>query len=96
MYGTIINVGISAIFTEHIFTSFLSSPYTTQRFFAGDEATDAERETVRTCFMYAAGISIVGSIIFSYLTRNWWGLLVSLLLIGIFYYVYDRALRGEL
>jgi len=88
-----LNIGISAIMTEHFFTFTLSSLPTTKEFFSDSEE---KKRDVRRSYTIATILSIFFSTILSYMLKNYWGLLVSVLLCAIFIWLYERALRGEI
>ena len=83
----------AAIGTEHFFTFSLSSLPTTKEFFAGDEAKIRD---VRHAYAIATGLSLAFAVFVSILLGDPTALVVSAILCGIFIYLYERALRGEI
>jgi len=79
-----LNVGISTLATEHLFTTFLSSPKASEKFLDPKE--------VREMFLYATIVSLGFSTVMSLILKNVWGVVSSLVLIGIFYIAYRKAM----
>jgi len=81
-----LNVGLTAIATEHFFTAFLSSPKASEQFL--------KPEDVKEMFLWATVVSLGFAVAMSMMLQNLWGLLSTGLLILVFYLAYRKAL-GE-
>lgn len=92
MISTAAGFGMSLIAGEHFFSTFLSSPWTTAKF----ADTEEEKEVVRKMYRYATVLSLITAAIISYILKQWWPLLATIVLCGIYITVYERALKGEL
>ena len=92
MIQTAAGIGMSLMSGEHFFSTFLSSPWTTEKF----ASTPEDKEKVRRLFWMATACSIAVGAILGYILKQWWPLLSSLALIAIYYYIYEKALRGEI
>jgi len=90
--ATAAGFGMAIIASEHLFSTFLSSPWTTSKFAESEE----DKEIVRRMYMYAAVLSLISAGIISYILKQWWPLVATIVLCGIYITVYERALRGEL
>jgi len=91
--GTAAGVGMAVIAGEHFFSTYLSSPVTTERFFADSE--DGKAKTRRMCLL-AMSASLVTGLVLSMILREPWPLVATLIL-GIMYLsVYEKALAREL
>jgi hypothetical protein len=89
---TALGIAASAIATEHFFTFSLSSLPTTKEFFSGTEEGKAE---VRHAYIIATILSIGLALLICYYLKSVIPLVVTLTLAGIFIFLYERALRGE-
>ena len=90
---TAINIGFSAMMTEHLFTFTESSLPSTKRFFSKD---DKGKQDVRKAYVIATILSIGFASIISYLLKNAWGVICAGLMSLVFIYLYERALKGEI
>ena len=79
-----LNVACSALATEHFFTAFLSSPKASKQFLNPDD--------VREMFVLATVVSLGFSVVMSFILKNPYGLLSSLVFVGVFYYAYREAM----
>jgi len=82
-----LNIGLSALATEHFFTAFLSSPKASEQFL--------KPKDVREMFKLAAIVSLAFSSLMSYLLKNPWGLATSFVFVLVFYYAYRNAMREK-
>lgn len=89
---TAAGLGMSLIAGEHFFSTFLSSPWTTEKF----AETDEDKAKVRTMYTWATVCSLISACIMSAVLKQWWPLLATLVLCVIYIYIYERALRGEI
>ena len=84
---TALNIGVSALATEHFFTAFLSSPKASEQFL--------KPEDVREMFKLACVVSVGFSLVMCMVLKNPYGFFTSLITIGVFYYAYAKALGVE-
>jgi len=87
-----LGVSVSVIAAEHFFSTFESSPVTTEKFFK----TDEEKAKVWRCFGYAAASSIVFAFVMAFFLENYWSIIATLCIIGLYFWVYYDALHGGL
>lgn len=80
-----LNVGLSALATEHFFTAFLSSPKASEQFL--------KPEDVREMFLWATAVSVGFAVIMSLILQNAYGLLSALALTFIFYLAYQKSME---
>jgi uncharacterized membrane protein YbaN (DUF454 family) len=92
MIETAAGLGMSLIAGEHFFSTFLSSPWTTQKFADSEE----EKALVRKMYWYATACSLITAAILSYILKQSWPLIAAIILCIIYIVVYERALKGEL
>jgi len=81
-----LNVGLTALATEHFFTAFLSSPKASEQFL--------KPEDVKDMFLWATAVSLSFAVAMAVMLKNIWGLLSTGLLIFVFYLAYRKAM-GE-
>ncbi len=79
-----LNIGLSAIATDHFFSALMSSPKSSEHFLKPEE--------VRQMFEIAAISSVVFAIVMSYLLENPWGLVTTLLMLLEFTWAYWTAM----
>ena len=86
-------LGMALIASEHFFSSMLTSPMTTKKFFAGDPEGTAD--TIKALKL-AVGLSIVSGIVLSWVSKSWTPLVTTGLVSGFYWWEYNKALRGEI
>lgn len=84
---TALNVGLTALATEHFFTAFLSSPKASEQFL--------KPEDVKEMFMWATLVSVSFAVAMAIMLKNVWGLLSTGLLIFVFYLAYSKAMGAK-
>jgi hypothetical protein len=84
---TALNVGITALATEHFFTAFLSSPKASEQFL--------KPEDVREMFLWATCVSLGFTVAMAMLLGNPWSLLSTGLMIFVFYMAYAKAMGAQ-
>lgn len=89
--ATAAGLGMSLISSEHFFSTFLSSPWTTQKF----AETEEDKAQVKRLYWYAIACSLVTAGILSAILKQWWPLIAAIVLCAIYVYVYERALQGK-
>ena len=89
---TAAGVGMSIISSEHFFSTFLSSPWTTEKF----AETEEDKAKVRRLYMYACATSLITAAILSCILNQWWPLLAAAILCLLYVVVYERALGGKI
>jgi hypothetical protein len=82
-----LNVGISALATEHFFTAFLSSPKASEQFI--------DPEDVKEMFLMATVVSLGFSAVMSVFLKNPYGIVSALAFIGVFYLAYRPAMERK-
>ena len=84
-------VGMSLIASEHFFSTFLSSPWTTEKF----AETEEDKAKVRRLLWMAAIASLLAAGVMAYILKEPWPLLAAGVLILMYVAVYERAMtRG--
>jgi hypothetical protein len=84
-------IGMSIIASEHFFSSMLTSPMTTKRFFAGDPEGTAD--TIKALKL-AIIASVASGLLLSYLAKSWIPLVTTLVICAFYWIEYNRALKG--
>ena len=92
MIATAAGVGMSLIASEHFFSTFLSSPWTTEKF----AKTEEDKEKVRRLYVYATAASLATSLILSAILKQTWPLVATLILCILYIVVYERSLAGKI
>ena len=90
MLGTAAGVGMSLIGSEHFFSTFLSSPWTTAKF----AETEEDKEQVRKLLTMAVVASIGSALVLAAILKQPWPIIAAVILCIIYIVVYGRALRG--
>ncbi len=89
---TAAGIGMALIASEHFYSTMLSSPPTTEKFFSD---TDEGKAKTRHMYLTATALSIVTAVLLSYILKEPWPLVATIVLCIIYIYIYERALRGE-
>lgn len=92
MITTAAGVGMAVISGEHFFSTFLSSPWTTEKF----AETEEDKAKVRKLYIYAIVCSLVTAAILAKILKEHWPLVAAMVLCVIYVIVYEQALRGKL
>jgi len=83
---TALNVALNALFSDYIFSTFLSSPLTVETLYKEN------RGTVMKYLYLASGLSVLFGLVLSILFQNWWGLVTAIAMVTIIDIVYLYAL----
>ena len=86
-------LGIGLIASEHFFSSMLTSPMTTKRFFS---TTPEGIEDTMDALKKAVGLSLVSGSILSYVSKSWIPLVTTGVVSAFYWYEYTNALKGEI
>ena len=89
--ATAAGVGMSMIASEHFFSTFLSSPWSTAKF----AETEEDKAQVRRLYWMAVITSLVAAGILSAILKQWWPLLAAAALCVMYVIIYERALNGK-
>ena len=84
---TALNVALNALFSDYVFSTFLSSPLTVESLYKENKGT------VMKYLYLASGLSLLFGLVLSILFSNWWGLITAVAMITIIDIVYLNALR---
>ena len=84
---TALNVALNALFSDYIFSTFLSSPLTVETLYKEN------KETVMKYLYLASGLSVLFGLVLSILFSNWWGIVTAIVMVTIIDLVYIYALR---
>ena len=90
--ATAAGVGMSIISAEHFFSTFLSSPWTTEKF----AETEEDKAKVRKLYWMAVACSLITAAILSGILKQSWPFIAALILCIIYIVVYERALAGTI
>jgi len=83
---TALNVALNALFSDYIFSTFLSSPLTVESLYK-------ENKGLVMKYLYlASGLSALFGLVLSILFQNWWGIVTAIVMITIIDLVYIHAL----
>ena len=88
-----VGLGIGLIASEHFFSSMLTSPMTTKRFFS---TTPEGIEDTMDALKKAVGLSMVSGSILSYVSKSWIPLVTTGVVSAFYWYEYTNALKGEI
>ena len=86
-------LGMSLIASEHFFSSMMTSPMTTKRFFS---TTPEGIEDTMDALKKAVGLSLVSGSILSYVSKSWIPLVTTGVVSAFYWYEYTNALKGEI
>ena len=89
---TVTGLGVSTIAGMQYFSTFLSSPWTVSKF----TETEEDKEKVKYLFSLATLCTLLTAGVVSILLKQIWVLLGALVLIGIYYWVYSKAMEREI
>lgn len=87
---TAAGVGMSIISSEHFFSTFLSSPWTTKKFVE----TEEDKAEIRRLYMMACACSLVTAAILSAILKQSWPLLAAAALCILYIIVYENSMKG--
>ena len=86
-------LGMALIASEHFFSSMLTSPMTTKRFFSTSE--EGIKDTM-DALRKAVGLSIVSGIILSCVSKSWTPIVTTAAVSAFYWTEYTNALKGEI
>ena len=86
-------VGMALISSEHFFSSLLTSPMTTKRFFAD---TEEGRQDTLKALRLAIGLSLVTGTILGFMLKSWLPVFTVALISAFYWTTYNRALKGTI
>lgn len=90
---TAAGIGMTLIAGEHFFSTFLSSPATTQKFLSEDPE---DRKRVRKYYMMACAASLVTAFVMASILDQKWPIITAILLCIMYVAVYEAAMRGKI
>lgn len=85
-------VGMSLIASEHFFSTFLSSPWTTEKF----ATTPEDQKKVRRYYILACVVSLITAFILAGILKQKWPIVTTVLLCIMYVSVYELAMRGKI
>ena len=85
-------IAVTAIAGEHMFSTFLSSPWTTQKF----ADTPEDKEIVKQLFCEESLWTLAFSFVMAYYMESYMAVVTAIILIIGYWHIYDKALKGEL
>ena len=88
-----VGLGLGLIASEHFFSSMLTSPMTTKRFFS--ETEEGREDTIRALRL-AIGLSLSSGAVLSYVSKSWLPVITTGVVSAFYWFEYNRALRGEI
>jgi len=83
---TALNVALNALFSDYVFSTFLSSPLTVESLYKEN------KELVMKYLYLASGLSLLFGLVLSILFQNWWGLITAIAMVTVIDIVYLNAL----
>lgn len=92
MIQTAAGLGMSLIASEHFYSTLLSSPWTTAKF----AETEEDKAEIRRLYMIATVMSLVTATLIAAILKQAWPVIATVVLCGVYIYIYERALRGEI
>ena len=88
MITTAAGVGMSLIAGEHFFSTFLSSPWTTEK----SVETEEDKAKIRRLYMMAMVASLITAGVMAYILKQAWPLIAAGILCIMYVIVYERAM----
>ena len=92
MIETAAGLGMSLIASEHFFSTFLSSPWTVEKF----AETDEDRKKIRRYYMLACAASLITAFILAGILKQKWPIIATVILCVMYVAVYEAAMRGKI
>jgi len=89
MIATAAGVGMALISSEHFFSSFLSSPWSTEKF----AETEEDKAKVRRLYLMAVMASLASAAVLAAILKEPWPILAAAILCALYVIVYEKALR---
>lgn len=90
--ATAAGIGMSLIASEHFFSTFLSSPWTTEKF----ATTPEDKQKIRRYYAFACGASLVTAFILARILKQPWPIVATVILCLMYVSVYELAMRGKI
>lgn len=90
--ATAAGVGMAMIASEHFFSTFLSSPWTTEKF----AETDEDKAKVRRLYWMAVVVSLIAAGVLAFIIKEPWPVVAAVVLSAMYILVYERALSGKI
>lgn len=87
---TAAGIGMSLIASEHFFSTFLSSPWTVEKF----AETEEDKAKIRKYYMLACAVSLVVAFVLAKIIKQPWPIVATVLVCGLYIWTYEKALRG--
>lgn len=87
-----LGIAVAAIATEHEFSATMSSPWSVDKFVE----TQEDKDKVWKLFWWSAGASIIFAIVIALILDNYWGIIASIVIIGMMWYLYNEAVEHRL
>jgi len=84
---TALNVALNALFSDYVFSTFLSSPLTVETLYKENKGT------VMKYLYLASGLSVLFGLVLSILFQNWSGIVTAIAMVTTIDLVYLYALR---
>lgn len=85
-------VGMSLIASEHFFSTFLSSPWTTEKF----ATTEEDKAKIRKYYVMACVVSLATAFVLARILQQPWPILATILLCVMYCTVYEAAMAGKI
>lgn len=92
MIAVAAGVGMSLISSEHFFSTFLSSPWTTAKFCE----TEEDKEQVKRLLVMATVASLISAFVLAAILKQPWPIIAAAILCVVYIIVYQRALGGKI
>lgn len=89
---TAAGVGMALIGSEHFFSTFLSSPWTTEKF----ATTPEDQEKIRRYYLMAIAASLITSVVLALILKEQWPIIATIILCIMYVAVYEAAMRGAI
>lgn len=90
--ATAAGLGMSLIASEHFFSTFLSSPWTVEKF----AETEEDKVKIRRYYALACAASLVTAFVLARILKQPWPILATILLCIMYVCVYEAAMRGKI
>lgn len=88
--ATAAGLGMSLIASEHFFSTFLSSPWTVEKFAESEE----DKAKIRRYYLLAVAASLITAFILAGILKQQWPIIATLILCILYVSVYEYSMRG--
>ncbi len=89
---TAAGIGMAVISSEHFFSTFLSSPWTVEKFAESEE----DRRKIRKYYIMACISSLIIAVVLAMILKQKWPVIATIILCVMYVLTYEAAMRGKI